>query len=116
MGETSSFGKVGDDFMAFNTSVIVLVNKKGLNDNEDFVDIRTDEIVKFVEYSINNFDKQVKDFIEKRTCAKFTSLVCDLAKSGLTDRRSAVFNFGEETHDLVFLHLLYQKLSLVRIF
>jgi hypothetical protein len=37
--QTSGFPEVGDDFTAFQMCIVILINEKGLED-EDFVDIR----------------------------------------------------------------------------
>ncbi len=57
--KTRSFRRVGDDLSAFDTGVVVLVNEKWFDDDEDLVDVGTDEVIKLVQDSVNKLDKQV---------------------------------------------------------
>jgi hypothetical protein len=101
--ETGSFGKVGYNLTTLHTSIVILINEERLNDNENFVNVRTDKIVELVENTINDLHKKVallilestlhkqgKDLVKERTSTKFASLVSDLAEGSLSYRRSTI--------------------------
>src|SRR6267154_5074738 len=45
--KTSSFGKVGYDLTTLHMSIIILINEEWLDDNENFVNVWTDEVIEF---------------------------------------------------------------------
>jgi len=95
-----------------------------LDDDENFVDVRTDEIIEFVEDTINDFDKQVallvlesmpheqgEDLVKEST--KLACLVSNLTKGGLSYRRGTILDLQEQTHDFALLHLIHREFRLL---
>jgi hypothetical protein len=52
------------------TSIVILVNEERLDDDENFVDVWMDEIIEFVEDTINDLDKQVVLLVLESTLHK----------------------------------------------
>jgi len=57
VGETGSFREVGYNFTALDTGVVVFVDNEGFDDNENSDNVRSDEIVEFVECAVNVLNK-----------------------------------------------------------
>ena len=38
-------GEVGDDLSAFHAGIVVFINKQGLDDHENLVDVRTHKVI-----------------------------------------------------------------------
>ena len=92
MGETGSFREVGNDFTAFDMSIVVFINEEGPDDNENPVNIKSGEAVELVEDMINNLDEQVAFLILKSALREEGE---DLSKSHFADGRGAVHSPGE---------------------
>jgi hypothetical protein len=52
--ETNSFREIGDDLMAFNAGILILVNDKRFNEYEDLGYVGTSQGIEFIEYLINS--------------------------------------------------------------
>lgn len=57
VGKIGCFGEVGNDFLIFDLSVVIFIDKKRFYDDKDFVDIWMNKIIKFVENMVDDFDK-----------------------------------------------------------
>ena len=103
MGQNSSFRQVGDDFTAFDTSVVVFVDKQGFDDNQNPVNIRSDKIMELVKDAVNNLNKQVvllvlestlhqegEDLVKERPGSELLGLVHDLSESRNQTQRKTV--------------------------
>lgn len=55
-GQTCSLGQVGYDLTTFDTSVVVFIDEKRFNDDQDFVDVRSNEVVQLVQDSIDDLE------------------------------------------------------------
>ncbi|RUP50240.1 LOW QUALITY PROTEIN: hypothetical protein BC936DRAFT_139884 [Jimgerdemannia flammicorona] len=123
-----SLGKITNDLAAFNAGVIVLVDEEGLDNDENFVHVGTDEVVELIEDAVDDLDEQVaflvlerrrheqrQNLVEERARPKVARLVRDLAQSGLAHGRRAVLDLEEEAHNLALLEFLDRHLPLVLI-
>ena len=63
-GESCSLGQIGNDLPALNSCVVVLVDEKRLDDDENLVDVGTDQVVQFVENSVNHLQMIVFEQIQ----------------------------------------------------
>jgi hypothetical protein len=119
VSQTGGFRQVRDDLATFDTSVVVLVDEEGLDNDEDLVDVRADEIVELVEDAVDDLDEQMtllvlesslheerEDLVKERTGAELASLVGDLTEGGLAHGRGSILDLQEKTHDLALLQLL----------
>ncbi len=126
VGQTGGFGKVADDLAAFDACVVVLVDEKGLDDDEDAADVRTDQIVELVEDAIDDLDEQVaflilqcpfheqwQDLVEERARSEIAGTVGDLTQRSLSRGRGSVFDLEQEAHDLTLLLLLAAEIGFV---
>ncbi len=126
VGQTGGFGKVADDLAAFDACIVVLVDEKGLDDDEDAADVRTDQVVELVEDAIDDLDEQVaflvlqcafheqwQDLVEQRARSKIAGTVGDLTQRSLSRGRRSVFDLEQEAHDLPFLLLLAGEVGFV---
>lgn len=64
--ETGCLGKVEDDLSSFEAGIVVFVNEQRLDDDENFVYVRPDEIIEFVQNMVNVFDEKVPFLVFER--------------------------------------------------
>ena len=88
--QTCSFGQVTDDFPTLDSGIVIFINKHRFDDNKNLVNERSYQVIKLVENSVNNLDKQMsllrvligheqrQNMIEQRPCAKLSGVDCDL--------------------------------------
>ena len=57
MRKTGCLREVRDDLTTFDTGIVVSINEQRLDDDQAFVDVRADEIVKFVQDMIDDLDE-----------------------------------------------------------
>mmetsp|Transcript_6141 Transcript_6141/g.12627 ORF Transcript_6141/g.12627 Transcript_6141/m.12627 type:complete len:213 (+) Transcript_6141:1998-2636(+) len=128
-GQTSRLGQIGNNFTAFDTSIIIFVDQKRLNDGQDTMNKRAYQIVQFVQNTINDLDKQVtflvfqrwtheewQNLVKERTRTKGSRPVCNLTHGRLALRRCPALDLEQQSHDLAFLLLGPGKLIFVRFF
>jgi len=103
--ETRSFGEIGYNLTTLHTSIVILINEERLDDDENFMNVRTNKIIEFVKDTIDDLHKQVtllvlestlheqrEDFVKEGASTKLASLVSDLAEGSLSHRRSTVLD------------------------
>ena len=106
--KTGGLGKVRDNLSAFNTSIVVLINKQWFDDDQNLVNIGADQVIQFVEDSIDDlhqqmallvfqspFHEQGENLVEKSSGTKVARIVCDLTQSSLTHGRCAVLDLEQ---------------------
>ena len=57
--KSSGFTEVGDDFSAFHSCIIILVDKQWLDDDQNLVHVGSNKLVELVEYPINDLNEQM---------------------------------------------------------
>lgn len=55
-GKPRSLGKVRNNFTSLHSGIVVLVNEKRLNDNEDLVHVRAYQVIELKENPVDDLD------------------------------------------------------------
>lgn len=58
-GEACSLGKIADNLSSLNSCIVIFIDEHWLNDDENFMNERPDQVIKFVENTIDDFYQQV---------------------------------------------------------